>query len=100
MGGMFAPAHPVPIATGTTDAQVVAGATYLSGYSARESATVGAGASFVLRDGTDTSGTAVALVELAANQSVQVAFTYPIYFGTGIFLDRTEGETAVTVYTV
>ena len=91
-------ADPIAVAAGTGDVQVRAKAGRLHGYSARESATVPAAATFILRDGTSTAGEQLVVVEIAANASDTRSFDDPIEFGTGLFLDRVAGETEVTVF--
>lgn len=88
-------------AAGTGDVAVRAGRGRLLGVSARESGTVPAAAAFVLRDGVDATGSAVAFVEVGADQSVNISWgdIDGIEFFTGLFLDRTAGATEVTVYT-
>jgi hypothetical protein len=72
----------------------------LMGFSAQESAATAAAASFVLRDGTDSTGAAVAFVQLGADQSINGDFggIGGIEITTGLFIDRVAGSTEVTVY--
>lgn len=91
-------ADAVAVATGTADAQVYTGSGKLHSLSCRESAAVAAAATIILRDGTSATGTALAYVELAADRSETIAFSEPVEFGTGLFLDRVAGETEVTAH--
>lgn len=71
----------------------------LFGFSARESA--GATAVFKLFDGTDATGTLLADVTLAANESVRDWFgDRGIAVATGIYLQRTSGACNVTIFHV
>ena len=91
-------ASPIPIATGTADAQVSTGSQKVTGLSARESGTVATAASFILRAGTTATAPAIVFVELAGDASVNFNYTDPVKFADGIFLDRVSGETQVTVF--
>lgn len=87
----------IAVATGTADAQAFTGATELHGYSVHESAGTPAVASLVIRDGTSTAGTALVHIELAANAAETVRLP-SIDVQTGLFIDRTAGETELTLY--
>ena len=87
----------ISIATGTGDVLAFTGATRLHGYSVRESATTGAVATVILRDGTSVAGTPVAYIELAANAS-DAARIPTVDISAGIFVDRVAGETELVLY--
>lgn len=87
------------VATGTGDVQIVTSPVRLIGYSVFESAGTPAAASLTLRDGTSTAGTPVVSVELAQNTSeTRTLGGNGVLVGGGIFLDRTSGETTVTIW--
>ena len=86
------------VATGTGDVQVVTGSVRLTGYSVFESAGTPAAASLTLRDGTSTAGNPLVSVELAANASETRSLGPGLLVGGGVFLDRTAGESTVTVW--
>lgn len=84
----------------TADVAGPAGRGKLLGFSARESASSAAAASFIIRDGTSTAGPAIAFVELGPDQSINGDWGAigGIELATGIFIDRTAGTTDITVY--
>lgn len=84
--------------TGLNDALLHNGPCKLKGFSARESGTVATAAAFVLRDGIDATGKAIAFVELQGDRSELVTFVEPIECKVGLFLDRVSGETEVVAY--
>lgn len=98
---MGAPAaHTYNAATGTGDATAIAVTARLMGVSVGESAGAPAVATVLIRRGSST-GPEVARFELAANASETVWFgPGGIYCPDGIYIDRTAGETVVTVYYV
>lgn len=85
------------VASGTADAQAVTGAATLVGCSVRETATVAAAAALVLRDGTAATDPARVFIELAANESKQLALPN-VEFTNGIFVDRESGTTELVLY--
>lgn len=97
---------PFSLASGTADVdpdtagnEALKGELSFYGYSIRESATVAAVATVILRDGLDDTGKIVAVIELAANASTQ-AWHGPqgIRINKGLFVDRVAGETEGAVY--
>lgn len=94
-------AGPIHAASGTGDVQMLAesqGTDHICSFSAHESGAVATAASFILRDGTDGTGTPVIFVELAGDASINISYGEPIRFMNGVFLDRTSGTTEVTVH--
>lgn len=92
-------ARPIQCPTGTGDVQLETGSGNVRGWSVHESGAVAAVASFILRDGTSTSGAILATVELAADTSHTIYFAGDgIDFQTGLFLDRVSGETEGAVF--
>lgn len=81
------------------DVQLVSGRCKLKGLSAKETSGT-AGAKFVLRDGTSTSGTAVLYVNIGSDGTVNgdIIPSSGIEFRTGIFLDRLSGAVDVTAF--
>jgi hypothetical protein len=95
----MAAAHAVALATGTGDVTAHSGAIRLMGWSIAESAVTAAVATVIIRDGTSTAGPIVAVIELAANASDSEFFGPDgLLMGTGVFVDRTAGETQGAVY--
>jgi hypothetical protein len=87
-------------ASGTGDVQVTSSTpSRLMGWSAGESAGSPAVATAVIRDGTSTSGTPVAIINLAASGG-QAVWLGPqgIVCSGGIFLDRVTGTSTFTVF--
>lgn len=89
----------IAVATGTVDVQGVSGGATLAGYSVRESATVAAAATVILRNGTTATDPIVALIELAANASTAQSLP-AIDCPGGVFVDRVAGETELVLYIV
>lgn len=88
----------VHVATGTADVQGVNVASTLVGFSVRESGTVAAVATVIIRNGTSTAGTPVAFIELAADKA-ETHLLPSVDCPDGIFIDRVLGETELTLYT-
>lgn len=92
----LAGATPHPSAANTTDIALTSVAGRLMSFSCSES-TGSAGAKFYLRDGTDSTGTIVAIVTLAPGESVRDSFgPNGITLTAGLWLDRVSGTTEVT----
>ena len=87
----------IAIATGTADVQGVSGSATVAGYSVRESAGTAAVATVILRNGTAATDPVVALIELAANQSVTASMP-AVDCPNGVFIDRVAGETELVLY--
>lgn len=96
-----AAATPTAVASGTGDAQGVAAAANLRyvGFTCRENAGSPAAAEFILRHGTDNTGTPLAFVKLAANES-RADWNGPdgVAAASGIFVDRVSGTTEITIF--
>lgn len=87
------------LATGTADVLVRTGLATLFGWSLAESAGVAAVATVIIRDGVDTAGKIVAVIELTANGSdTQELMPNGVRINTGIFVDRVAGETVGAIY--
>ncbi|WP_189059583.1 hypothetical protein [Longimycelium tulufanense] len=91
-------AAPHELATGTGDVTVHTGYTILRGWSIRESATLALAATVIIRDGTDDTGMIVAVIELAADSHDTVWLGEGIQCATGVFVDRTAGETEGSIW--
>lgn len=85
-------------ASGTEDVQLLTGRQELTSFSCRETATVPAAASCILRDGTSTSGVPVIFIELVADGDRNIAYSESLEFENGIFLDRVAGECSLTIH--
>lgn len=99
---MGATAVAVDVPTGTADDNVFVGTCAIVGWSFEEDAASAAVASLVIRDSaaTSTSAQALAYVQLAADQSVNMSFVHPIRVNNGIFVDRVAGNTRGVIYIV
>lgn len=86
-------ARAVHVASGTAGAQAVTGSGSLVGYSA----TAGAAAGFVLRDGTTSAGSPLAFETFAAAGTV-VRLLPAAEFATGVFVDRATAATELVLY--
>lgn len=87
------------IASNTTDVAATGAAGTLFGYSIKEDAS--AAANIIIRDGTSNSGTPVAYINLASNESVRDWFgPQGIKITTGIWIDRVAGTTTLTIWYV
>lgn len=82
--------------SGTDGALLTDGAGTLTGFSVRESAGTPGAASFVLRDGVDDTGAPLVFVQLGQGDTQTLALA--VSYRTGLFLDRTDGETEAAVY--
>lgn len=87
----------IAVATGTGNVQAFTGATELHGFSVHENAVTPAPASLLIKDGTSAAGPIVAMVVLAASESKTVRLP-SIDVGTGLFVERTGGESELTLY--
>lgn len=88
---------PLPVAAGAGNVTVASQAGALLGYSARE--TAGAAASLRLHDGTASTGQWLALINLAANESVRDWFgPQGVGVASGIWLERVSGQCELTVF--
>lgn len=98
---MSVPYKTIP-ATTTADTQLITGQVSLVGLVVVEDAGTPAAASFVLRDGTSTSGAIVVPVKLALSSGVCYWFgdveDGGIIFKTGIFLDMIAGSINGAIY--
>jgi hypothetical protein len=87
----------VQVASGTADAQAVAGSATLVGFSARENAGTAAAATVILRNGTAATDPIVAVIELAADSS-QTEKIPAVDCPNGIYVDRVAGTSELVVY--
>jgi hypothetical protein len=87
----------IHIASGAADAQAVADAATLVGFSVRESAGSAAVATVIIRNGDSDAAPAVAMIELAADGS-QTAKLPAIDCPDGIFVERVAGSTELAIY--
>lgn len=95
------PATVVAVASGTADVQAVNAACTLLGWSFEEDAGTAAVARIILRDGTDATGTVVAVISLNPDESVRENAPIPgIKITTGVYVDKTAGNTIGSVWYV
>lgn len=95
----FQPATVVGVASGTADVQAVNAACTLMGWSFGESAATASTAEIILRDGTDATGTIVAVISLNPDETVrEVGPAAGIRIVTGVYVDRVSGTTVGSVW--
>jgi hypothetical protein len=91
------------VTSGTGNAQGIAATANmrLCGFSAREKAGSAAAASFNLYAGTDNTGTLLAVIELAADGSVQHSFPAGgLNAAAGIYVERVSGTSEIVLHTL
>jgi hypothetical protein len=95
------PATVVAVASDTADVQAVNAACTLLGWSFGESAGTAAVAELILRDGTDATGTIVAVISLNPDETIRECAPNPgIKIATGVYVDRVGGTTQGSIWYV
>ena len=97
----FQPATVVAVASGTADVQAVNAACTLLGWSFGENAASAAVAEIIIRDGTDNTGTIVAVLTLNPDESIRESAPFGgLKITTGVYVDRVSGTTHGSVWYV